>query len=232
MQGAAAAAPRAFEWVRLGKAQSTSRAASLVVEPEPSGARRIYTGESDSLFACNARSEAITLSCQPLSAADYSQGVKRMFESISFSRASLVDLTSLGELAECLLYYKKVHVIVDHGSFTGLARVCGPEALLGLIEDDHLAVTYLENRPVIATQLVAGREQHGFALMQAKGKESQSLVPQLFQELTGKQGRGRRLAQRFLDRLSTKTYVAGDLSRSLGAPSRTSLIPIASCHKY
>jgi hypothetical protein len=140
-----------------------------------------------------------------------------MFESISFSRASLVDLTSLGELAECLLYYKKVHVIVDHGSFTGLARVCGPEALLGLIEDDHLAVTYLENRPVIATQLVAGREQHGFALMQAKGKESQSLVPQLFQELTGKQGRGRRLAQRFLDRLSTKTYVAGDLSRSLGA---------------
>jgi hypothetical protein len=83
MQGAAAAAPRAFEWVRLGKAQSTSRAASLVVEPEPSGARRIYTGESDSLFACNARSEAITLSCQPLSAADYSQGVKRMFECLN-----------------------------------------------------------------------------------------------------------------------------------------------------
>jgi hypothetical protein len=110
-----------------------------------------------------------------------------VFESITFGRDSLVDLTSLGELAECLLYYKKVHVIVDHGSFTRLARVCGPETLLGLIEDGHLAVTYLENRPVVATQLVAGREQHGFALGQAKGKESQSLVPELLQELTGKQ---------------------------------------------
>lgn len=140
-----------------------------------------------------------------------------MFESITFGRDSLVDLTSLGELAECLLYYKMVHVIVDHGSFTRLARVCGPETLLGLIEDGHLTVTYLENRPVVATQLVAGREQHGFAFAQIKGKTSQTLVPQLFQDLTGKQGRGRRLAQRLIDRLSTKTYVADDLSRSLGA---------------
>ena len=140
-----------------------------------------------------------------------------MFESITFGRDSLVDLTGLGELAECLLYYKKVHVIVDHGGFTRLSRVCGPETLLGLIEDGHLAVTYLENRPVVVTQLVGGREQHGFALVQGQGKESQRLVPQLFQELTGKQGRGRRIAQRLLNRLSTKTYAAEDLSQSLGA---------------
>jgi hypothetical protein len=140
-----------------------------------------------------------------------------MFESITFGRDSLVDLTGLGELAECLLYYKKVHVIVDHGGFTRLSRVCGPETLLGLIEDGHLAVTYLENRPVVVTQLVGGREQHGFALVQGQGKESQRLVPQLFQELTGKQGRGWRIAQRLLNRLSTKTYVAEDLSQSLGA---------------
>jgi hypothetical protein len=53
--------------------------------------------------------------------------------------------------------------------------------------------------------------------VQGQGKESQRLVPQLFQELTGKQGRGWRIAQRLLNRLSTKTYVAEDLSQSLGA---------------
>jgi hypothetical protein len=41
-------------------------------------------------------------------------------------------------------------------------------------------------------------------------------LPQLFQELTGKEGRGRRLARRLLDRMSTKTYASDDLGKSLG----------------
>ncbi len=142
---------------------------------------------------------------------------KPMFESIAFGRDSLADVTSLGELAECLLYYKQVHAIVDHGSFTRLARICGPDTLLGLVEDGHLALTYLENRPAIATRLVGGRAEHAFVMMQAKGKESQNLVPLLFQELTGKEGRGRRLARKLLDRMSKRTYVNTDLDKSLQA---------------
>lgn len=140
-----------------------------------------------------------------------------MFESIAFGRDALTDVTSLGELAECLLFYRHVHAVVDHGSFTRLARICGPETLLGLVEDGHLSVTYLENRPAVATRLVDGRKQHGFVLVQAKGKESQNLVPQLFQELTGKEGRGRRLAGRLLNRMRTRTYGTEDLDQSLRA---------------
>jgi hypothetical protein len=128
-----------------------------------------------------------------------------MFGSIAFGRASLARLDSLGDLAECLLYYKQVHVVVDHASFTRLARICGPETLLGLIEDGHLAMTYLENRPAVSTRRNGGREEHVFVLGQGLGKESQVLVPKLFQELTGKQGRGRRLASRFLSHITSKT---------------------------
>jgi hypothetical protein len=86
-----------------------------------------------------------------------------------------------------------------------------------LVEDGHLALTYLENRPAIATRLVGGRAEHAFVMMQAKGKESQNLVPLLFQELTGKEGRGRRLARKLLDRMSKRTYVNTDLDKSLQA---------------
>jgi hypothetical protein len=144
-----------------------------------------------------------------------------MFESIAFGRDSLADVASLGELAECLLYYKQVHAIVDHGSFTRLARICGPETLLGLVEDGHLAMTYLENRPAVSTRLVGGRAEHAFVMIQAKGKESQNLVPQLFQELTGKQGRGRRLAHKLLERMSTKTYGRTELEKSVEAIERS-----------
>jgi hypothetical protein len=140
-----------------------------------------------------------------------------MFESIAFGRDSLADVTSLGELAECLLYYKQVHAIVDHGSFTRLARICGPETLLGLVEEGHLAMTYLENRPAVSTRLVGGRAEHAFVMMQAKGKDSQNLVPKLFQELTGKEGRGRRLAHRLLERMSTRTYARTELEKSVEA---------------
>src|SRR6202795_192359 len=127
-----------------------------------------------------------------------------MFESSAFGRASLADVTSLGEFAECLLYYKKVHAIVDHGSFTRLARTCGTETLLGLVEDGHVAITYLENRPAVSTRPLGGREQHGFHLMQRKGRPPQNLVPQIFRELTGKGGGGRALPPKLLDKLLKK----------------------------
>ena len=47
-----------------------------------------------------------------------------MFESIAFGRDSLADIASLGELSRVPRDYKQVHAIVDHGSFTRLARVC------------------------------------------------------------------------------------------------------------
>jgi hypothetical protein len=113
-----------------------------------------------------------------------------------------------------------VHAIVDHGSFTRLARICGPDTLLGLVVDGHLAITYLENRPAVATRRVGGREEHGFVMVQGKGKESQNLVPHLFQELTWKEGRGRRLARKLLSRISTKTYGGSDFDQSLHAIER------------
>jgi hypothetical protein len=115
------------------------------------------------------------------------------------------------------LYYKKVHAVVDHQILTSLARICGPETLLGLIEDGYLGLNYLENRPAVSTRTIEHIPEHGFVLVQARGKESQNLVPNLFHELTGKPGRGRRLANRFLSRIETRTYAAGDFEQSIEA---------------
>ena len=140
-----------------------------------------------------------------------------MFDSIVFGRDSLADVANLGQFAECLLYYQRVHAVVDHLSFTRLARICGPETLSGLIEDGHLSITYQENRPAVKTRRIGGRDKHEFVLIRGKGTESQHLVPKLFQELTGKQGRGRRLASRLLSRTVTRRYERTDLDQSLHA---------------
>jgi hypothetical protein len=135
-----------------------------------------------------------------------------VFESISIGRAALVDVATVGTLAECLLFYGHVHVIVDHPTFTTLARVCGPETLVGLVQDGYLAITFLENRPAIASRETGTGERHGFVFYEAKGYDSQNLIPRVLQELTGKSGKGRRLAGKLLAKISTKRYTTSELA--------------------
>lgn len=132
-----------------------------------------------------------------------------MFESIAIGHAAFADKTALGTLAECLLFYGRVHVIIDHGTFTTLARVSGPDTLVGLVEDGNLAITYLENRPGVARRGTA--EQFSLVAFQAKGLDSQTHITRVFQELTGKSGKGRRLASRLLSRISKTQYHPSEL---------------------
>jgi len=133
-----------------------------------------------------------------------------LFESIAIGHAALTDGAIVGTLAECLLFYGRVHVIVDSGTFTTLARVCGPDTLLGFVEDGNLAVTYLENRTAVARR--GNEERFGLVTFQAKGLDSQTYIPRMFQELTGKSGKGRRLASRLLARISTTQYHSSELT--------------------
>src|SRR5712692_1350637 len=123
-----------------------------------------------------------------------------MFESICIKRQN--DFTGtpidLGFLAEALLFYQNVHIVADRDIFTFLLRTCGIDVLLELLESRALTMTYLENGTGIRTyEQGTPRERHDFIVFESPVSSFQNVAPQTLQELTGKSGKGRRLAQRF-----------------------------------
>ena len=129
-----------------------------------------------------------------------------MFDSICLGRPGQPVTAGLGLLAECLLYYRRVHFVVNHQGFKSLIRVCGPDTLLGLVDDGHLDIVYQENRLGVATNNAADVEQHGFVVFEGVGYSAQDYVPKVLQETVGKSGKGRRLGNRICQRLSKRKY--------------------------
>ncbi|MBK7929707.1 MAG: hypothetical protein IPJ98_20165 [Bryobacterales bacterium] len=130
-----------------------------------------------------------------------------MFDSICIGRpGSELDSYMLGQIAESLLFYGKVYVVVNHKGFETLARICGVETLLGLIADEHLQLIFQENRLGVATSVVEGNERHSFIAMESGKYMAQQVVVSVAQELSGRTGKGRRLGNRICDRIVKRRF--------------------------
>jgi hypothetical protein len=58
----------------------------------------------------------------------------------------------LGFLAETLLFYGRVRLVVDAGMLAELARLCGPEALVAMVRSGRLELSYLANALAVKTE--------------------------------------------------------------------------------
>jgi hypothetical protein len=126
-----------------------------------------------------------------------------MFEVICVRKQRTLDAdepVDLGLLVEAMLFYRQVRLIADRGILQQLARDAGPEVFLELIEQGYLSVTYLENMLGIKTENTnTPNELHQPVTLAVVGHSSlQDAAPEVFQQVTGKQGKGRRLASRFI----------------------------------
>lgn len=65
-----------------------------------------------------------------------------MFQNIVLRSSSKNGPVTAGELAEALLYYQSVHVILDRPSFFSLARGVGINELAELIKDGHISASF------------------------------------------------------------------------------------------
>jgi hypothetical protein len=131
-----------------------------------------------------------------------------MFESICIRHnrdtGSPLDL---GFLAEALLYYRHVHVCGDRTTLTFLTRTLGPDVLLDLLQSNRLGLDYWENIAVVLTQTsLAYQERHRFETADMPHTHLQHVAPQLFQELLGKSGKGRRMANRLMSHITPRFF--------------------------
>jgi hypothetical protein len=102
----------------------------------------------------------------------------------------------LGFISELLLFYGRVRLLADAGMLQQLAAACGPENFVSVVKSGRLEVSFLENGLGVRSDNVGTpQEVHMPSTYKIlRHSEMQDSLPRIFREITGKSGRGRRLA--------------------------------------
>jgi hypothetical protein len=121
-----------------------------------------------------------------------------MFERICINRQDPFGVPiDLGFLAEALVFYQRVHLVSDSEMFKSVIRICGHEPIIEMMEMGVLTIDYVENMPVVLEHnRFTPYKVYDIGFIQAEQLKFQSLAPKFLQELTGKSGKGRRVANR------------------------------------
>ncbi len=125
-----------------------------------------------------------------------------MFESICIRHQSSNYKTSrldIGLLAEAMLFYQDVHLIVDIGMLKELLIKGEPETVIELLRNEHLHIYYLEDCVGIYTKSAnTPHAMHDPIIYQVDRLGLERHAPEIFMDVVGRKGRGRRLARRFI----------------------------------
>lgn len=105
----------------------------------------------------------------------------------------------IGSIGEALIFYGEVILIVQYGSLEGLIKQFKPETLLRYLEHGRLKVKYRKHMIGTVSQ---GENtpfaRYDFGLISSEEHNLEEAAHDLFIKVTGKTGRGRRLANKFL----------------------------------
>lgn len=94
-----------------------------------------------------------------------------MFEKIVLRRSELGTAVTAGQIAEALLFYQNVHLIIDMGSFGQLVRQLGPGTLLSILQRADCTAVYCEESLGTHSQSVGPMQAHGFVAFTLSGHE-------------------------------------------------------------
>lgn len=127
-----------------------------------------------------------------------------MFEAITFSTQNKFDTQSpidIGALVECMLFYEKTTVIATQTILAQLIRYFGVERLLLLIQEDMLNIVYTESSLCVFTATKNGTEYHSTVEITSPQHTYQDELRKICISVLGKDGKGRRLAQKIQDKI-------------------------------
>lgn len=94
-----------------------------------------------------------------------------MFEKIVLRRSENGAAISAGQLAEALLFYQNVHLIIDMGSFGGLIRQLGPGTLLSVLQRSDCTAVYCEEVLGTHTQAIGPMNAHSYVAFALSGHD-------------------------------------------------------------
>jgi len=113
----------------------------------------------------------------------------------------------LGLLAESLIFYREVYLVLNASSLRGLIRQLGPDLFLNLILDEYLHVRYIDHVLVALTKNQGTPfELYDIGFVTMDRLNIETTAREAFISETGKSGRGRRLANRFCQHVQLINY--------------------------
>jgi hypothetical protein len=130
-----------------------------------------------------------------------------MFERISVQQQKVGDVDDpldLPFLAEAMLFYGCVEVIVNRASLHQLLRAFGPDLLLEFLRRGYLKVKFEANfAGVITKHPDMASESHVPSVFQIDGQELIDILRPAVIKVVGREGKGRRLALKLVDQIES-----------------------------
>lgn len=92
-----------------------------------------------------------------------------MFEQIVLRRAESGASISAGQLAEAMLYYQRVHMVIDRGTLSNLVKQIGTEGLLAVLARDDVSAVYCDEMLGTHTESTAASQYHNYVAINLAG---------------------------------------------------------------
>lgn len=155
-----------------------------------------------------------------------------MFEKIVLRRSEGGEAITAGQLAEALLFYQNVHLIIDMASFGQLVRQLGAGTLMSVLQRPDCTAVYCEETLGTQSQAVGPLRAHAFVAFTLAGHESEGTfssrddrVAYMFRSQGVSASDARRLAKPFLRyapprRYSGDFYLKGGITHAARADLR------------
>jgi hypothetical protein len=133
-----------------------------------------------------------------------------MFEKIILSRSEEGPPLTIGELAEALLFYQNVHIVLDWGSLDDLIRKIGMPTLLSLISRPNVSAVYCEDTLATRTEIQDFGKKYAFVGLVMRGSEHVGDLPsrkKRLEFLLSHHGYGKRQARRLIERFRRRVPI-------------------------
>lgn len=149
-----------------------------------------------------------------------------MFEHVVLRKSEGGLPISAGQLAEALLYYQKVHLIVDRGTLAALIRQIGTGRIISLLRRKCLSAVYCEEMLGTHTEQIGASNFHNYVAFTLAGHqdvgELRTTAERLQYELQGQgipRPEAQKFAKNFLDlvpvrKLSGDHYIRGGIPKA------------------
>jgi hypothetical protein len=148
-----------------------------------------------------------------------------MFDHIVLRRAETGEAISAGLIAESLLYYQRVHLILDRGTIGTLAQRIGTQGILKLLQRPEVSAVYNEELLATYTETTSGFQIHRYDAITVTGHQSlgtfktiEERVQYALETASVDPIRSRQFAKTFVEKVPVRKF-SGDYYLKGGIPA-------------